>query len=68
MVIEPGPCDYRCRIFNESSREQRTKFAHFESKTFGQYCMFETLFCTAVKVFHVNDHRSYVHNLSSCEN
>ena len=26
------------RTFDESSREQRTKFAHLESKTFGQYC------------------------------
>ena len=26
------------------------------------------IFCTAVKVFYENDHRRYVHNLSSCEN
>ena len=32
------------RTFDESSREQRTKFAHFESKTFGQYCTFYIFF------------------------
>ena len=30
--------------------------------------MMMMMMMTVVKVFYVNDHRSYVHNLSSCEN
>ena len=30
--------------------------------------MFETYFVLRLTVFYVNDYRSYVHNLSNCEN
>ena len=67
--IEPGPCDYRCSALTSklskitgrwllmSSYYTRRRWIH-------GYEYVWNIFCTAVKVFFVNVHRSYVHKNS----